>query len=130
MEKVESRLEPRQKVRKYSSRNRLHRRMLALNPIFGDFMTGSKYGDSENFHCRVCRRDLAMGSHKASEFTRHFGSAKHWRQDVVYRVHLGLPIFHKLIEPKELSESQRTEFQVQPFVDLSGEFRGSLYCSS
>ena len=76
VDKVESRLERPEK--KYSSRKLLHRRMLCLNPVFGDFVTGSQRDSAEFFFCRVCKRDVKMGSHGSSEFVRHFESKKHW----------------------------------------------------
>ena len=42
-EKVRQRLAKRP-VKKYSSRNELHRRMLDRHPAFGDFVTGAKDG--------------------------------------------------------------------------------------
>ena len=63
-----------------------------------------------------------MGSKGAAEFVRHFESKKHWEQDVTYRVHMGLPVYNKLMEPMELSARQRNDFLSRPFVDLGGEF--------
>ena len=34
-----------------------------------------------------------------------------------YRVHQGLPVFNKMMDPIELSETQRTDFLLQPFED-------------
>ena len=76
VEKVESHFE-RPKTKKYSSRKLLHRRMLALNPLFADFVTGSECGSAKLFYCRICRRDVMMGSKGAAEFVRHFESKKH-----------------------------------------------------
>ena len=121
VEKVESHFE-RPKTKKYSSRKLLHRRMLALNPLFADFVTGSECGSAKLFYCRICRRDVKMGSKGAAEFVRHFESRKHWEQDVTYRVHMGLPVYNKLMEPMELSARQRDDFLSRPFVDLGGEF--------
>ena len=50
------------KVKKYSSRNDLHKRMLGLNPLFCDFVSGPKNGRGAHFHCKVCKRDVAMNS--------------------------------------------------------------------
>ena len=105
VEKVESHLE-RPKTKKYRSRKFLHRRMLALNPLFADFVTGSECGSAKLFYCRICRRDVKMGSKGATEFVRHFESKKHWEQDVTYRVHMGLPVYNKLMEHMELSARQ------------------------
>ena len=121
VEKVESHFE-RPKAKKYSSRKLLHRRMLALNPLFADFVTGSECGSAKVFYCRICRRDVKMGSKGSAEFARHFESKKHWEQDVTYRVHMGLPVYNKLMEPMELSARQKDDFLARPFVDLGGEF--------
>ena len=112
MDKVESRLERPKK--KYSSRNLLHRKMLSLKPVFGDFVTGSKCGSAKFFFCRNCRRDVKLGSHGSSEFVRDFGPKKHWEQDVVYHLHMGLPVYNKLMEPMTLSSRQEDEF---PFLE-------------
>ena len=119
VDEVESRLERPKK--KYSSRNLLHRRMLSLNPVFGDFVTGLKCGIVEFFFCRVCKRDVII-SHGSSELVRHFGSKKQWQQDVVYRLHMGLPIYNKLMEPMTLSSPPDNECGSRLFVDLGPEF--------
>ena len=118
---VETRLGPATKE-KYSSRNLLHRRMLALNPVYGNFVTGSTSGDAKFFYYRICKRDVKMGSHRAAEFLRHFGSKGHWARDVTYRVHMELPVYNKLMEPMELSAVQEAEYRARPFVDLGPEF--------
>ena len=82
VEKVGSQLERPKK--KYSSRNQLHRRMLSFNPLFKDFVTGAKRGSGDFFFCRVCKRDVKMGSHGSSEIIHHYESKKHWEQDVVW----------------------------------------------
>ena len=41
---------------------------------------------------------------------------------MVYWVHMGLPIYNKLMDPMELSARQEDEFRSRPFVDLGGEF--------
>ena len=119
---VETRLGPATKEKKYSSRNLLHRRMLSLNPVYGDFVTGAKRGDAKFFYCRICKRDVKMGLHGAAEFVRHFGSKGHWAADVTYRVHMELPVYNKLMEPMELSATQEAEYRARPFVDLGPEF--------
>ena len=104
-EKVEQRMAKRP-VKKYCSRNELHRRMLDRLPAFGDFVTGAKDGNGTHFHCRVCDRDVAMKAHGSGEFSRHFRSDAHWFKDVTYRVHMGLQVLNRLMEPMELSDSQ------------------------
>ena len=96
--------------------------MFALNPVFRDFVTGSKCGRATFFYCRVCKRDVKMRSHVSAEFGRHFGSKGHWARDVRYRVHMELPVYNKLMEPMELSPSQEAEYRARPFVDLGEVF--------
>ena len=96
--------------------------MLALHPVFGDFFTGSRCGSGKFFFCRICRRDVAMKSQGAGEFSRHFESKKHWEQDVVYRLHMGWPVLNKLMEPMTLSANQEADFRSRPFVDLGEEY--------
>ena len=96
--------------------------MLSLNPVYGDFVTGAKRGDAKLFYCRICKRDVKMGSHGAAEFVRHFGSKGLWVADVTYRVHMELPVYNKLMEPMELSATQEAEYRARPFVDLGPEF--------
>ena len=118
---MESHLD-RPKVNKYRSRILLDGLTLSLNPIFGDFVIGAQCGKATFFYCRVCMRDGKMGSHGASEFSRHFELKKHCEQDVVYRVPLGLPVLNKLMEPMVLTANLEDDFQSRPFVDLGGEF--------
>ena len=107
------------KVRKYSSRNQLHRRMLDLHPVFLSFASGSKSGEPMNLFCRVCHRGVRMRAHGAGEFRRHFRSDGHWFRDVAYQLHNGLTIYNRLLEPMELSASQEAEFRSRPLVDLA-----------
>ena len=37
---------------------------------------------------------------------------------MTYRVHIGLQVYNRLLEPLTLTESQRTEFESRLFVDL------------
>ena len=48
-----------------------------------------------------------MGSHGSAKLVRHFEAKNHWEQDLTYRVHMGLPIYNKLMEPMELSARQK-----------------------
>ena len=41
---------------------------------------------------------------------------------MVYRLHMGLPIYNKLMEPMTLSSRQEDDFRSRPFVDLGPEF--------
>ena len=120
-EKVEQRLAKRP-VKKYSSRNELHRSMLDRHPAFADFVTGAKDGKGTHFHCRVCDHDVVMKAHGSGEFSRHFRSDAHWFKDVTCRVHMGLQVLNRLMEPMELSDSQLANCRSRPFVDLSGEY--------
>ena len=119
-ERVKERLSP--KKRKYSKRNLLNRRMLSAHESFKDFVTGAKSGSDERFFCRICKRDVTIRTHGVSEIIRHFGSVGHWRRDVTYRVHMGMPVYNKLLEPMTLTETQLAEYRARPFEDLGGEF--------
>ena len=110
------------RVRTYGSRKHLHKRMLALHPINADFVSGSKCGKPTFFFCRVCQRDVRMKARGAGEFKRHFSSDGHWYRDVSYRVHMGLPVYNRLLEPMELSASQIADFKSRAFVDLAEGF--------
>ena len=109
-------------VKTYGSRNILHRRMLSRHPAFPDFVTGSKKGVGTHFNCRVCQRDVAMRSQGVGEFRRHFQSDAHWFKDVTYRVHMGLQVLNRLMEPMELSERQLADYKSRPFCDLGEEY--------
>ena len=85
-------------------------------------MTGSTTGEGTHFHCRVCKRDVAMEAQGSGEFGRHFRSDANWFKDVTYRVHMGLQVLNRLMEPMELSASQLADYNSQPFCDLSGEY--------
>ena len=109
-------------VKTYGSRNILHRRMLSRHPAFPDFVTGSKKGVGTHFNCRVCQRDVARRSQGVGEFRRHFQSDAHWFKDVTYRVHMGLQVLNRLMEPMELSERQLADYKSRPFCDLGEEY--------
>ena len=96
--------------------------MLSEHILFKDFVTSAKSGSDEHFFCRICKRDVAILAHGASEIIRHFGSAGHWRRDVTYTVHMGMPVYNKLLEPMTLSETQLAEYRARPFEELGGEF--------
>ena len=110
------------RVRTYGSRKHLQKRMLALNPVYADFVSGSKCGKPTFFFCRVCHRDVRMKAHGAGEFKRHFSSDGHRYRDVSYRVHMGLPVYNRLLEPMELSAGQIADFKSREFVDLAEGF--------
>ena len=119
--KVEKRLAKRT-VKTYGNSNTLHSRTLSRHPAFPDFVTGSTTGEGTHFHCRVCKRDVAMKAQGSGEFSRHFRSDAHWFKDVTYRVHMGLQVLNRLMEPMELSASQLADYKSRPFCDLSGEY--------
>ena len=91
--------------------------MLDRHPAFSDFVTGAKNGKGTHFHCRVCDRDVAMKAHGSEEFSRHCRSDAHWFKDVTYRVHMGLQVLNRLMEPMELSDSQLADYRSRPFVE-------------
>ena len=53
----------------------------------------------------------------AGELTRQVSGDRHWQADVTYRIHQGLPVFNKLKDPIELSETQKADFLSRPFKD-------------
>ena len=110
------------RTRTYGSHKHLHKRMLDLHPAYADFVSGAKCGKPTVFFCRVCQRDVRMKAQGAGEFKRHFASDGHWYRDVSYRVHMGLPVYNRLLEPMELTESQVAEFKLRAFVDLAEGF--------
>ena len=109
----------RQKKRTYSSRNRLRRDMVRGHPVLELFVSGASTGSEKHFFCTICHKDVSMETRGAGELVRHFSGHRHWQADVTYRVHQGLPVFNKLMDPLELSESQRSDFLSRPFKDKS-----------
>ena len=93
--------------------------MLSLHPAFPHFVSGAKNGKGSYFHCRVCKRDVGMKAQCSGEFARHFQADGHWFKGVTYRVHMGLPVLNRLMEPMELSEGQLAEYHSKAFEDLS-----------
>ena len=63
-----------------------------------------------------------MKAQGSGEFKRHFESDKHWLKDVTYRVHMGLPVLNRLMEPMEMTEAQLAEYRAKPFEDLGEEY--------
>ena len=118
-ERVEDQLGSKRKTKKYSKQNLLNKKMLDLDPLYRDFVSGPKCGKATYFHCNVCHRDVSMTSRGSGEFSRQFESNRHWQKDVTYRVHMGLPVYNKLMEKMDLSAQQVADFKSRPFVDLS-----------
>ena len=79
----------------------MHRRMLDSHPAYPSFVSGSKRGAGTHFHCVMCKCDVAMNAHGSREFARHFQSDGHWFKDDVYRVHMGMPVLNRLMEPMQ-----------------------------
>ena len=96
--------------------------MLDLHPAYKSFVSDAKNGQATYFHCRVCCRDVAMKAQGSGEFRRHFESDKHWIKDVTYRVHMGLPVLNRLMEPMEMTAAQLAEYRAKPFEDLKKEY--------
>ena len=119
------------RVRTYGNRKHLKRRMLSLHPAYSDFVSGPKCGEPTSFFCRVCNRDVRMKAQGSGEFKRHFASDGHWFRDVRYRVHSGLPVYNRWLEPMELTAAQIAEYKAQPFVDLAEGFSfQKIWCPS
>ena len=72
-----------------------------------------------------------MATRGVFECERHFASKGNWISDVTYRVHMGLPISNRLMEPMELTADQRSGYSARPFEDLGeGYFFQKIYCRS
>ena len=74
------------------------------------------------FFCLVCHRDVSVKAHGSGDFKQYFWSDGHRFREVCYRVHIGLPVYTRLMEPMELSHNQEAEYCSRPFVDLGEEF--------
>ena len=55
-----------------------------------------------------------MESRGALEFSRHFFGKRHWQLDVTYRVQNNLPVFNRLMDPKELTDAQLEDYRNRP----------------
>ena len=107
----------RRRTRTVSSRKRHRRSMVKDHPVFELFVSGSSSGVESAFFCTLCDRDVSIASKGVREIVRHFSSDKHWFLDVTYRVHQGLQVYNKLLDPMELSESQTQEYLARPFKE-------------
>ena len=105
----------RRRTHVYSSRNRLRRNMVANHPVFELFVSGSSTGVDTAFYCTICQRDVSIESKGFREVTRHFSSDSHWQRDISYRVHSGLPVFNKLLDPMVMSPAQENGYLARPF---------------
>ena len=103
-EKVED-LGNKTKKRRYSRTTYPHKRMLGLKPLFKDFVPEPERGRGILFHCKVCKREVAMGSPGYSDFVRYFVSNGHSYEDVTYRVHMGISVLKRLMDSMTLPES-------------------------
>ena len=110
------------RTRTYGSHKHLLKRMLALHPAYPDFISGAKYGKPTFFLCGVGQRDMWSQAHDAGEFKRHFSSDGHWYRDVSYRVHMGMPVYNRLLEPLQPTASQIVDFRTRAFVELAEGF--------
>ena len=107
----------RPKKRVYSPRNRLRRETVRGHSVLELFVSGSSTGSDESFFCTICHRDVSMKTRRSGELTRHFSGDRHWQAEVTYRVHPGLPVFNKLMDPIGLSETPKADFLSRPFKD-------------
>ena len=114
-ERVEE-LQPRKKVRKRSCR--LTRASLEKHPAFPDFVSGSRSGEASSFYCLICEKDVSMASRGVGEFNRHFMTNDHWQKDVTYRVHRGMQVYNKLLEPLTLNDRQLEDHRSRPWFEL------------
>ena len=93
--------------------------MVRGHPVLELFVSGASTGSEKHFFCTICHKDVSMETRGAGELVRPFSGRRHWQADVTYRVHQGLPVFNKLMDPLELSESLRSDFLSRPFKDKS-----------
>ena len=98
--------------------------MVANHPVFGLFVSASSTGSDKLLHCMITvrNRDVSMESRGVEEFARHFSGKRHCVLDVTYRVQKNLPIFNRLMEHMELSESQVESYMNRPCKEKSKGF--------
>ena len=104
----------RRRTRTESSRSRFRSSMVKDLPVFELFVSVAMSEVETAFFCTLCQRDVSIAAKGEREMTRHFGSDKHWLLDVTYRVHQGLQVYIKLLEPME---SQTQEYLARPFKE-------------
>ena len=104
----------RRRTRTESSRSRFRSSMVKDLPVFELFVSVASSEVETAFFCTLCQRDVSIAAKGEREMTRHFGSDKHWLLDVTYRVHQGLQVYIKLLEPME---SQTQEYLPSPFKE-------------
>ena len=80
-------------------------------------MSVSSSGVETAFFCTICQRDVSIATKGVREISRHFASDKHWLLDVTYRVHQGLQVYNKLLDPIELSDAQTRDYLARPFKE-------------
>ena len=126
MTRVETSLESvspsRRRNRPPSLRTRLRRSMVKDHPVFELFVSGSSSGVETAFFCAICERDVSIATKGVREISRHFASDKHWLLDVTYRVHQGLQVYNKLLDPMELSDAQTRDYLALPFKERPEAF--------
>ena len=103
-------------------RNRLRRSMVKDHPVFEQFVSGSSSGVETAFFCTICQRDVSIATKGFRENSRHFASDKHLVLDETYRVHQGLQVYNKLLDPMEVSDVQTRDYLARPFKEKSDGF--------
>ena len=91
----------------------LHQRMLALNHVFGDFVTGAKCGKATFFFGCICRQDVrlilssmaafrgyALQCEKDATFERCF--VLYWEDNRLKKVFVGCEFIDKAVPRPEL----------------------------
>ena len=107
----------RRRSRPQNPQKRLRRSMVKEHPAFELFVSGSSSGVETAFFCTICQRDVSIATKGIREISRHFSSDKHWALDVTYRVHQGLQVYNKLLDPMELSDAQTRDYLARPFKE-------------
>ena len=112
----------RRRSRPQNLRNRLRRSMVKDHPVVEQFVSGSSSGVETAFFCTICQRDVSIATKGIRENSRHFASDKHWVLDETYRVHQGLQVYNKLLDPMEVSDVQTRDYLARPFKEKSDGF--------
>ena len=85
--------------------------------MFELFVSGSSSGIETAVFCTICQRDVSIATKAVQELSRRFSSDKPGQLDVTYRVHQGLQVYNKLLDPMELSDVQTRDYLARPFEE-------------
>ena len=100
--------------RPQNPRNRLRRSMIKDHPVVELFVSS---GVETAFFFTICQQDVSIATKGVRDIGRQFASDKHRLLDVTYRVHQGLQVYNKLLDPMELSDAQTRGYLARPFKE-------------